>query len=223
MTLAEVATTAAFSIGVAAVSTAVNVLPGVILAYFLARVPFRGKSLVEAFVALPLVVPPVAVGLLLLLLFSRRGPLGPLLDGLGIPIVFTWRGAAIAAAVMSFPLLVRSAEQAFVEVPGQQEDVARTLGAGPIRCFLRVSLPLAGRGIAYGILLAFLRALGEFGATNLLAGNIPGRTQTLSLGIYDAVLSSRDRDAFALASVSILLSLAAVLLGERFLRARRRR
>ena len=131
--------------------------------------------------------------------------------------------SAIASAVMAFPLLVRTAEQAFAEVPSRIEQVARSLGAGPWRAFFRVSLPLARRGVAYGALLAYLRALGEFGATVLVAGNIPGVTQTLALGIYDAVQTSRDRDALALSGLSIGLSLFAVVLGELFLRRERRR
>ncbi len=223
MTTSEIVGIVTLTLRVAAAATIVDLVPGIALGYFLARRNVRGRSLIEAWVALPLVLPPVAVGYLLLLLLSRNGPIGSLLEPAGVQIVFSWHAAAIAAAVMSFPLLVRSAQQAFTEVPNRLEQVARTLGAGPLRSFWSVSLPLARRGIAYGILLSFLRALGEFGATNLVAGNIPGQTQTLALGIFDAVQTSRDHDAIVLAAVSIVLSLIAVLFGERFLNERSRR
>jgi molybdate transport system permease protein len=218
MSFAEIASIVLLTLRVGVAATIANLIPGIGIGYLLARRKIPGRAFLETFLAMPLVLPPVAVGYLLLVLLSRRGVLGGFLEGIGIPIVFTWHAAAIAAAVMAFPLLVRSAQQAFTEVPVRLEQVARTLGAGRWRCFWRVSLPLARRGIAYGILLAFLRALGEFGATNLVAGNIPGKTQTVALGIYDAVQTSRDQDAMALALVSIVLSLLAVFLGERFLR-----
>ncbi len=221
MQAAEILGIAWLSVRVALAASLMNLIPGVALAYLLARRRFPGHSLVEAIIALPLVLPPVAVGLILLLTFSRRGILGGALESAGIPILFTWRGAAIASAVMSFPLLVRAAQQAFGEVPTRLEEIARTLGATRIRTFWSVSLPLARRGVAYGLLLAFLRAMGEFGATNLVAGNIPGRTRTLSMGIYSAVQASRDSDALALAAVSAAVSLVAVVIGERYLRARR--
>jgi molybdate transport system permease protein len=218
---AEILAIAGLSVRVALAATLLNLLPAVVLAYILARRRFPGRSLVEAIVALPLVLPPVAVGLILLLAFSRRGFLGGAFESAGIPILFTWRGAAIASAVMSFPLLVRSAQQAFLDVPTRLEQIARSLGASRMRTILSVSLPLARRGIAYGLLLAFLRAMGEFGATNLVAGNIPGRTRTLSMGIYSAVQGSRDADALVLAAVSAAVSLIAVVIGERYLRGRR--
>jgi molybdate transport system permease protein len=221
MQAAEILGIAWLSVRVALAASLLNLIPGMALAYLLARRRFAGRSLVEAIVSLPLVLPPVAVGLVLLLTFSRRGLLGGALESAGIPILFTWRGAAIASAVMSFPLLVRAAQQAFAEVPARLEEIARTLGATRLRTFWSVSLPLARRGVAYGLLLAFLRAMGEFGATNLVAGNIPGRTRTLSMGIYSAVQASRDSDALALAAVSAAVSLVAVVLGERYLRARR--
>jgi molybdate transport system permease protein len=221
MQAAEIVSIAGLSVRVALAASILNLVPGVALAYVLARRRFVGRTLVESIVALPLVVPPVAVGLILLLAFSRRSLLGGVLESAGISILFTWRGAAIAAAVMSFPLLVRSTQQAFLEVPERLEHLARSLGASRFETFRRVSLPLARRGVAYGFLLAFLRAMGEFGATNLVAGNIPGSTRTLSMGIYSAVQGSRDADALALAAVSAVMSLVAVGLGERYLRARR--
>lgn len=211
------------SLRVAVVATLVDLAPAVGLGYLLARRRISFAPLIHAIVNLPLVLPPVAVGYVLLSLLSRRGAIGGLLEAAGFPVVFTWRAAAIASAVMAFPLLVRTAEQAFAEVPSRIEQVARSLGAGPWRTFFRVSLPLGRRGVAYGALLAYLRALGEFGATALVAGNIPGVTQTLALGIYDAVQTSRDRDALVLSGLSIGLSLLAVVLGELFLRREGRR
>lgn len=219
MTISELNEVVSLTLRVGLTATAANLIPGIGLGYLLARRRFPGRSLVTAVISLPLVLPPVAVGLLLLQLLSTRGPLGFLLGPLGLRIVFTWAAAAIASAVMSFPLLVMSSQQAFQEVPVRLEQVARTLGAGPWRCFFRVSLPLARRGIAYGVLLCLLRALGEFGATNLVAGNIPGRTQTLALGIYEAVQASRNADALTLAGLSVALCLATVFLGNRILRS----
>src|SRR5689334_20517230 len=177
-----------FTLGVAALST-LAILPfGVALAWLLARRDWMGKSVVETLVALPLVIPPVATGLLLLKLLGRRGPLGSFLeDTLGIEVVFTWRGVVIATAIMSFPLLVRTARVAFEGVNPRLEQVARTLGAGHWRVFFTITVPLAARGILAGLVLAFARALGEFGATIMIAGNIPGKTSTLSLAIFQEV------------------------------------
>ena len=146
----------------------------------------------QALIALPMVLPPVAVGLALLMLLGRRGPLGALWSALGIELVFTWWAAAIAAAVVGFPLLARACEQAFAAVDPRYERLARTLGLSPLQAFLRVTLPLAQRGVLYGALLAFTRALGEFGATALVAGILPGRTETLALGIYSRVQLGED-------------------------------
>lgn len=223
MTAREASEIVGLTLRVGIVATLIDLLPGVALGYLLARRRFPGKAIVEALVALPLVLPPVAVGLFLLHLLSRRGPIGEILDAAGIRIIFTWVAAALASAVMAFPLLVRSVQQAFEEVPARFEQVSRSLGRGAWGTFLRITLPLARRGVAYGILLAFLRALGEFGATSLVAGNIPGRTQTISMGIYDAFQASRDADAWILAGISASLSLLAVFLGERYLRARHSR
>jgi molybdate transport system permease protein len=159
---------------------------------------------------LPLVLPPTAIGILLLLLLGKTGPLGRAFDALGIEIVFTWRAAALASAVMSLPLLVRSTRTAFDEVDPKLIGIARTLGDGPLRAFFRVALPLAWRGIFAGTLLAFCRALGEFGATILIAGNIPGRTQTLALAIFQRTQSGRDHDALRLVAVTSVIALIAV-------------
>ncbi|HEX6901960.1 MAG TPA: molybdate ABC transporter permease subunit [Thermoanaerobaculia bacterium] len=199
------------------------ILPfGILAAWFLARYRFPGKPLVETLLALPLVMPPVATGLILLKLLGRRGPVGgPLHEGLGLDIVFTWRGVVAAMAVMSFPLLVRSARVTFEGIDPLLEKSARTLGAGPLRVFFRVTLPLASGGVAGGTLLAFARALGEFGATILVAGNIPGRTTTLPVAIYNLVQLGRDGDAFRLLSWSVALAFTAVWISEAFLRRRR--
>ncbi|HYC89721.1 MAG TPA: molybdate ABC transporter permease subunit [Thermoanaerobaculia bacterium] len=204
----------------AALATLLIVPPGLAVAWLLARRRWRGKSLVETLVALPLVMPPVATGLILLELFGRRGPAGALLDRIGVDVVFTWRAVVLAMMVMSFPLLVRAARVAFEEVDPRFEQVARTLGAPDRRVFATITLPLAARGILSGVLLAFARAIGEFGATILVAGNIPGRTTTLSLAIYNHVQLGRDADAFRLLGISVLIAFAAVWTTEAFLRRR---
>ncbi len=194
--------------------------PGLLLAWLLARREWRGKSLVETAAALPLVMPPVATGLILLKLLGRRGPVGRLLDDLGIDVVFTWRAVVVAMAVMAFPLLVRSSRVAFEGVPVRLEQIARTLGAGEGRVFFTVTLPLALRGILGGTLLAFARALGEFGATILVAGNIPGRTTTLSLAIYQHVQLGEDGAAYRLMGIAVVIAFAAVWWSEWLLRKR---
>ncbi|HUJ71244.1 MAG TPA: molybdate ABC transporter permease subunit [Verrucomicrobiae bacterium] len=212
-----------FTARVAALSTVLILPLGIALAWLLARRDWRGKSVVETVVALPLVLPPVATGLLLLKLLGRRGPLGGFIyQHFGLDIVFTWRGVVVAAAVMSFPLLVRAARIAFQEVNPRLEQIASTLGAGFTRVFFTVTLPLAARGIVAGALLAFSRALGEFGATILVAGNIPGKTQTISLSIYTLVQLGHDVDALRLLSVSVGLAFLVVWGSELFYRRRDR-
>ena len=208
-----------FSVRNAALAALLIVPPGLAVAWLLARFEWRGKSVVETFVALPLVMPPVATGLILLELLGRRGPIGSLLP---FDVVFTWRAVVIAMMVMSFPLLVRAARVAFEEVNPRFEAIARTLGAGEWRVFLTITLPLAARGIASGILLAFARALGEFGATILVAGNIPGRTSTLSVSIYSMVQLGRDADAFRLLTWSVIVAFIAVWTAEVLLSGRKR-
>ena len=205
----------ALTLRTAALSTILIVPPALATAWLLARKRWRGKSLVETLVALPLVMPPVATGLILLQLLGRRGPIGGWLHrALGVDIVFTWRAVVAAMMVMSFPLLVRAARVAFEEVNPRFEQIARTLGATNARVFATITLPLAARGIISGMLLAFARAIGEFGATILVAGNIPGRTTTLSLAIYNAVQLGRDRDAFHLLGFSVVIAFAAVWIAE---------
>ena len=199
-----------------AVLATVAILPfGVGLAWFLARKSWPGKPIVETLIALPLVMPPVATGLILLKLLGRKGPIGSFLHGhFDLDLVFTWRAVVAAMAVMSFPLLVRGARIAFETVNPRLEQVATTLGASPFRVFVTVTFPLAIRGIIAGSVLAFARALGEFGATILVAGNIPGKTTTISVSIYSDIQLGHDSDAFRLLAVSVILAFAAVWTSE---------
>lgn len=212
-----------FTAWVAALSTLVILPVGVPLAWLLARREWPGKTLVETLVTLPLVVPPIATGLLLLQVFGRRGTVGGWLhESFGLEIVFTWRAVLIALAVMSFPLLVRTVRVAFEEIDPRLEQIARTLGARPLRVFCTITLPLAARGLLAGMTLAFARALGEFGATIMVAGNIPGRTSTLSLAIFQSVQLGEDERAWHLLIVSVVLAFGAVWLGETLLRRSKR-
>lgn len=200
-----------FSAGMAVLSTLLLLAPGTALAWWLARRNWPGKALVETLVALPLVLPPVVTGLLLLKLFGRRGPLGGwLYEHFGLEIVFSWRAVVLALAVMSLPLFVRVVRAAIEGVNPALEQMAHTLGAGRWRVFFTITLPLARRGLMAGTLLAFARALGEFGATIMVAGNIPGRTTTLAVAIYQNVQLGDDGHAWVLAGVSLLLALAAL-------------
>ena len=215
----EVWQVAWFTTWVAAAGTLLILPPGIALGWLLARKHWRGKILVETIVTLPLVMPPVATGLVLLKLLGRRGLLGRWIESLfGVEIVFTWRAVVIATAVMSFPLLVRTARLALEGVNPRFEQVARTLGAGPWRVFWTITLPLAARGLVAGAVLAFARALGEFGATIMVAGFIPGRTATLALSIYHLVQLSRDDEAWGLLAISIMLAFGALWLSETLLR-----
>jgi molybdate transport system permease protein len=212
-----------FTVAVAAGATALLVPPGLVVAWALSRPGFRLRTLAETLVSLPLVLPPTAVGLALLLLFGRTGPLGrPLWEHFGFEVAFTWKGVVLASAVVAFPLFVRSARSSLEEVDPRLPAVARTLGRGPLRAFFEVELPLAWRGVTAGAVLAFARALGEFGATILVAGNIPGRTQTLALALFQRVQVGRDREALTLAAVSALLAAVAVALSELLVRRRDR-
>lgn len=207
-----------FTLGVAAVATLLILPPGIALGFVLARRRFFGKTLVETLVALPLVLPPVATGFVLLRLFGRRGTLGSWLERIGLDVVFTWRGVVVAMAVMALPLLVRGARVAFEGVNPQLEEAARSIGASERRVFFRVSLPLAARGIVGGALLAFARAVGEFGATILVAGNLPGRTTTISTAIFQAVETGDEARAFRLLTGAVVLAFLAVAASEALLR-----
>jgi molybdate transport system permease protein len=192
------------------------------IGYGLARRALPFPSFLRAVVSLPMVMPPVAVGLALLWVFGATSPIAPLWQWLGIELAFTPGAAVIAAAVVGFPLLARSAEQSFAEIDTRYEEVARTLGASRIATFLRISLPLARRGLLYGSLLCFTRALGEFGATAVIAGIIPGRTETLSLGIWSRIQLGDDAGASALVALSFGLALASMIAAERWLGPGRR-
>jgi len=211
-----------FSISVGLASTLVILPFGVALAWLFARKDWPLKSAVETIVLLPLVMPPVSTGLILLKIFGRRSPVGRWLYDRGIEIVFNWKGVLIAMAVMSFPLLVRSVRTSFAEVNPRLEHIAATLGASPLRIFFVITIPLAYKGIVAGALLAFSRALGEFGATILLAGNIPGRTQTLSLAIFNFVQTGKDPEAYVLLGITVTLAFVSVWCSEWLLRAGKR-
>jgi len=206
-----------FTIAMAALSLVLITPVGLALAWCLARFQWRGKSLVETLITLPLVLPPVVTGLVLLKLLGRRGPLGSWLhEAFGWDIVFTWRAVVIVLAVMSLPLFVRAVRLAFEQVDPLYEQLARTLGGGEWRVFFTITLPLASRGVLAGSLLAFARALGEFGATIMVAGNIPGQTTTISVAIYQSVQMGEDSHAWMLAGVSATIAVAAVWASELF-------
>jgi len=205
------------TLGTAGLSTLLIFPFGVALAWLLARKEWPGKSLVETIVALPLVMPPVATGLILLNLLGRRGPIGAFLQNtFGTEIVFTWKAVVAAMAVMSFPFLVRTVRLAFEEINPRLEQVARTLGASQARVFTTITLPLAARGMVAGTVWAFARALGEFGATIMVAGNIPGRTTVMSVAIYSDIQLGNDSHAYQLLGISAALAFAAILFSNQF-------
>jgi molybdate transport system permease protein len=208
-----------FSLAVGLASTLIILPFGIAVSWLFARTEWPLKSVVETLVLLPLVMPPVSTGLILLKIFGRRSPIGQWLYDRGIEIVFNWKGVLIAMAVMSFPLLVRSVRTSFSEVNPRLEQIAATLGASPIRILFVITIPLAYKGIIAGALLAFSRALGEFGATILLAGNIPGRTQTLSLAIFNFVQVGNDREAYLLLGITVALAFMFVWCSEWLLRS----
>jgi molybdate transport system permease protein len=209
-----------FTISVGLASTVLILPVGITLAWLFARKEWPLKSVVETLVLLPLVMPPVSTGLILLKIFGRRSPLGQWLYERGIEIVFNWKGVLVAMSVMSFPLLVRSVRTSFAEVNPRLEQIAATLGVSGLKIFFVVTLPLAHRGVIAGALLAFSRALGEFGATILVAGNIPGETQTLSLAIYSFVQLGRDSEAYVLLAITVALAFVFVWCSEWLLRSR---
>jgi molybdate transport system permease protein len=203
-----------FSLSVGLASTLLILPFGIALAWLFARKDWPLKSAVETIVLLPLVMPPVSTGLILLKIFGRRSPVGQWLYDRGVEIVFNWKGVLIAMSVMSFPLLVRSVRTAFAEVNPRLEQIAATLGASPLKIFFVITIPLASKGIVAGALLAFSRALGEFGATILLAGNIPGKTRTLSLAIYNFVQLGKDPEAYILLAITVALAFLFVWCSE---------
>jgi molybdate transport system permease protein len=204
-----------FTILTALGATILMVPPGLLLAWILARHPFRGRVLLDTLVSLPLVMPPVATGLLLLLLFAPRGPFGRILTRLGVEVVFTWKAVVLAMAVMGLPLFIRTARAGFEQVDRRYEMVAATLGATPLRVFFTISLPLAAPAVSAATVLGFARALGEFGATIMIAGSIPGATRTLSVAIYSFAETGRDREAALLLGISAAIAFAALWVSTR--------
>jgi len=211
------------SLRVAGIAGLLVLGPGVALGLLLARREFSGKSLVETIVALPLVLPPTAVGYAVLILFSRRGPLGSERLGFDPGILFTWKGAVLCAMLMSLPLVARTARVAFEGVPARLERMGQSLGLSRRRVFFSITLPLARRGLLAACVLGFSRALGEFGATVVVAGSMPGETQTLALAIFDDIQVGRNDRALALLAISTLLAFAGIFLVERLLRDGERR
>ncbi len=204
------------SLRVAFIATVLVVVVGVALAWLLARRRFIGREVVDALVTLPLVLPPTVLGYYLLVLLGRRSPVGQAVEWVtGEQLVFTWQAAVIAAAVGALPLMVKTARAAIASVDPEYEDAARTLGRTEWQVFLYVTLPLAARGIIAASMLAFARSLGDFGATLMVAGNIPGRTQTASVAIYDATQVGRDTDALILALILSAVAFALLYLTNR--------
>ncbi len=197
------------SIQIAGSATIVSLIAGVVIAALLSRWRNPIAGALDAFVTLPMVLPPTVLGYFLLVFWGAQSPVGQFLDQIGLPLVFTWRGAALAASVVALPLVVLSSKAAFDAVDPSLRDVARTLGRSELSIFLSITLPLGWRGVLSGGILAFARALGEFGATLMVASNIPGKTQTLPLAIYDAVQSGNQSEANLLA---LGLTLTAIIL-----------
>jgi molybdate transport system permease protein len=208
------------SVKVALCSTVLILPAAVLLGHVLARRRFPGKSFVETLTSLPLVLPPTAVGYLILTLLARDGPLGAATLGFDLDLLLTWKGAVAASAVMSLPLAVRTARVAFEGIDPRLESMGRTLGLSPTRVFGRITLPLARRGLLAAAILAFGRALGEFGATVIVAGNIPGKTQTLALAIFNDLQIGRDREALTAVGITAVLAFVVLLFAERLTRDR---
>ncbi|HBI67820.1 MAG TPA: molybdate ABC transporter permease subunit [Massilia sp.] len=209
-------TALALSLKVACWATAIALVLGVAVGFLLARRRFPGRELLDTVLTLPMVMPPTVLGYYLLVLLGRKGWIGQSLqDWFGINLIFTWQGAVIAAAIVAFPLVFKPARAAFETVDGRLEDAARVLGISEAALFLRVTLPLAWRGILAGALLAFARAMGEFGATLMVAGSIPGRTQTLSIAVYEAVQAGQDDIANTLVLITSAVCIAVLLTAGR--------
>ncbi|WP_342117398.1 molybdate ABC transporter permease subunit [Pseudoduganella sp. OTU4001] len=209
------------SLKVALWATAIDLVLGVGLGYLLARGRFVGRDVLDALLTLPMVMPPTVLGYYLLVLIGRNGPIGHWLQQtFGINLIFTWQGAVIAAAVVAFPLVLKGARSAFEAVDVQLEQAARVLGVSPAGVFLRVSLPLAWRGVLAGTLLAFARSMGEFGATLMVAGSIPGKTQTLSIAVYEAVQAGQDDTANLLVLITSVTCIIVLVAANRLTPAR---
>lgn len=206
----------ALSLKVAGWATAITLVLGVAVGYLLARKRFPGRELLDTLLTLPMVMPPTVLGYYLLVLMGKRSASGAWLhESFGINLIFTWQGAVIAASVVAFPLVFKPARAAFEAVDGQLEQAARVLGISELAVFFRVTLPLAWRGILAGVLLAFARALGEFGATLMVAGSIPGKTQTLSIAVYEAVQAGQDDVANLLVLITSAVCVTVLLLAGR--------
>jgi molybdate transport system permease protein len=214
----SIAGIALFSFATAALAMLLALPVAVGLGWLLARTSFRGKPVVETLVMLPLVLPPVAIGLAMLQLLGRDRVLGRLLDSAGIEVVFTWKAVVLAMAVMSLPLMVLTIRAGFEHVDQRFEAMAATLGAGPARIFWTITLPLARQSVLAGALLGFARALGEFGATIVVAGGIPGQTQTLAVAIFNLSEAGREADATLLMLVSVLVAFAVLATANATLR-----
>jgi len=194
---------------------------GIALGWWMSQRRFPGKSIADAIVMLPMVLPPTVLGYYLIVVIGRNGVLGQYLERwFGINLMFTWQGAVIAASLVSLPLIYKAARAAFEDVDGRFLHAARTLGAGEFEIFVRVALPLAVRGITAGLMLAFARAMGEFGATLMIAGNLPGKTQTLSIAIYDAVQAGNDAQALWLTLVISVVCVVVLVVSGRMLQAK---
>ncbi len=208
--------TLALTLKVASWATGINLLLGAAIGWLLARKRFFGRELVDAVLTLPLVLPPTVLGYYLLVLIGKRGWLGGwLYQTFGINLIFTWQGAVIAATVVAFPLVLKSARAAFEAVDPQLEQAARVLGLGEWSLFFRVTVPMAWPGILAGTLLVFARSLGEFGATLMVAGSIPGRTQTLSIAVYEAVQAGQDSVANTLVVITSVTCVIVLLAAGR--------
>jgi molybdate transport system permease protein len=221
ITSQEVLVPLLLTLKVAGWATLFATLFGIAIAFAVVRLRFPGREVVDAMMTLPMVMPPTVLGYYLLVLIGRRGIIGEWLhDKLGISLVFTWQGAVIAAAIVAFPLVYKAARAAFEGVERQYEQAARVLGKPEFEVFLRVTLPLAWRGILAGAMLAFARALGEFGATLMVAGSLPGRTQTLSIAVYEAVQAGKDDVANFLVVVTSIVCISILLASGRLLQPR---
>ncbi|MBT4386664.1 MAG: molybdate ABC transporter permease subunit [Betaproteobacteria bacterium] len=211
------------SLKVAGLATVIATILGVFMAWCAAKYDFWGKEILDAVLTLPVVLPPTVLGYYLLVLLGRRGPIGAWLEAhFDINLIFTWQGAVIAASIVAFPLVYKSSRSSFEGVSRQFEDASRVLGKTELQVFCMITLPLAFRGILAGAMLAFARALGEFGATLMVAGSLPGRTQTLSIAVYEAVQAGHDQIANFLVIVTSIVCIAVLLASNYFLRPKYR-
>lgn len=209
------------SLKIAFFSTFFSLIFALLFAWYMARKAGSFPAFLDALCTLPLVLPPTVLGYYLILLLGKKGIIGSWLYEVGINVIFTWQGAVIAATIVVFPLIYKSCRAALEQVDAHLENVARTLGASEFRIFITISIPLAWKGILAGIMLAFARGLGEFGATLMIAGNIPGRTQTMSLAIYDAFQNGDDTKAAILAIITSLLCISILMIAELCMRKRK--